>query len=99
MKIQGRRRGFTLLELLVVVAILAVIAGVVISQFDRLEDQASEGASTHTIAALDGAIRTFKVSTGNFPDEMDSLITDDASAPETYVGLTTKLKGTGGTAF
>ena len=44
-----RSSGFTLLELLIVVAILAIIGGGVMVAYDDLDDKVSEGVSAHTL--------------------------------------------------
>ena len=92
------RRGFTLLELVIVLAILAAIGGIVATQFDGLADHAAEGTSTFTQAALDSAIRTYAVAdTDAYPDFMDSGLATDGNY---YVGLFHELTldGTNGPA-
>lgn len=72
--LQSRRSGFTLLELLISVAIVATLGGVVIVSYDGLEAQAAKGAATGSIAGVDKALRTYTTMTGSAPDEMDSLL-------------------------
>jgi len=75
--------GFTLLELIIVVAILAIIAGGLIAAYDGLDKQASKGVATFNIGALDQAIRTFAVVNNSHPDNYDSLLfSDDASGTD-----------------
>ncbi len=66
--------GFTLLELLVVVAILAIIGGGLIVAYDDLDDSTSEGVSAHTLAGLDSAVRNYEVMERQLPNYLDSLI-------------------------
>ena len=80
---QSRRSGFTLLELLISVAIVATLGGVVLVSYDGLEAQAAKGAATGSIAGVDKAIRTYTTMSGSAPNEMDSLCAttgDDATA-------------------
>ena len=101
-----RQSGFTLLELLVVVAILAIVGGGVIVAYDGLEQKAALGTATNSMANLDKSMRTFKVlSGGDFPTSFDSLVeasttgTDTNSATLTattttnLISMTSALRG------
>jgi prepilin-type N-terminal cleavage/methylation domain-containing protein len=61
------RKGLTLVELVVVVAILAVLAAMVIPRLDFLKTQAEHAASAGTQADLGTMIQTFKASSGFYP--------------------------------
>jgi prepilin-type N-terminal cleavage/methylation domain-containing protein len=98
MRTLERRRsqgGFTLLELVIVLAILAAIAGVVVTQYDGLIDKAGVTTSTYNDSALDSAIRTYRVINSSFPDSMDSLLVDGpgtgSAASDFYAGLSQEL--------
>lgn len=65
--------GFTLLELLVVVGIMAIIGGAMLSSFGGQEDKAARGAATQTIAGVESAFRIYKATTNNLPNELESL--------------------------
>lgn len=66
--------GFTLLELLVVVAILAVVAGVVVVSYDGLIGRSAKGASANTIASLGNAVRAYQSLERSLPDNLESLV-------------------------
>ncbi len=77
-KLQNKQGGFTLLELLVVVAILAIIAGAVISSLDGQEELAAQKTTVHTMAALEQGLQVYRVSEKRrLPAELDSLICSD----------------------
>ena len=52
MKRSLRKAGFTLLEVLMVVAMLAIVGGAIITSYGGLEDKAAKGTATHSIAAI-----------------------------------------------
>ncbi|MDD5328493.1 MAG: type II secretion system protein [Sulfuricella sp.] len=74
-KVRNKQGGFTLLELLVVVAILAAIAG---TATIMLQDTDRKGAAAAHVAMMDElskGIQTFRVlNGGNYPNNWDSLM-------------------------
>mmetsp|Transcript_7309 Transcript_7309/g.9588 ORF Transcript_7309/g.9588 Transcript_7309/m.9588 type:complete len:331 (-) Transcript_7309:45-1037(-) len=79
-KLQAKQKGFTLLELLVVIALLAVIATGALIAYENVGDNAQAAAGANSAATIDRAIRTFKAVEGNYPNQWDNLVTADASA-------------------
>jgi prepilin-type N-terminal cleavage/methylation domain-containing protein len=66
--------GFTLLELLIVVAILAIVSGGVLVAYDGLETKSAQGAASHAMAATDSSIRAIVSLNRTAPNSLDSLI-------------------------
>ena len=90
--------NFTLLELLIVVAIMAIIGGALIAAYDGLESQAARGVATRDIAAVDQAIRTFKVTEGQLPNNFETLLSAEpqtASAALYNTDLADNIEETG----
>lgn len=68
------RRGFTLIELMVVMAIIAVLLTIAAPRyFDHL-DRAREAALRQTLAVVRDAIDKFHGDTSNYPDSIDELV-------------------------
>lgn len=82
MKKINKRPGFTLLEVLMVVAMLAIVGGAIITSYGGLEDKAAKGTATHTIAAVEESFRLFDATEGVLPNNLESLI---AATPDTPV--------------
>jgi prepilin-type N-terminal cleavage/methylation domain-containing protein len=69
----NKQGGFTLLELLVVVGIMAIIGGALISSFGGQETKAARGVATQAIAGVESAIRTHAVVEGELPSGLEAL--------------------------
>jgi general secretion pathway protein G len=67
------RRGFTLIELMLVLVILAVLAAVVVPRFATRSQQARETAAKADIASIELALDAFDVDTGRYPTSDEGL--------------------------
>jgi len=72
--LKGKQRGFTLLELLVVVSILAAIAGTATLALQDTDARAAAAAHVAMMDELNKGIRTFKALNKSFPNNFDSLM-------------------------
>lgn len=66
-------RAFTLIELLLVLVILAVIAGIVFQNFSGRARQAKIKATVSQIATIKGALAAFEVDNGRWPTTQEGL--------------------------
>ena len=66
--------GFTLVELLVVVAIIGVLASILIIRLSGHTDKARVSTARAHISQLETAVITFKGDTGRLPQSLDELI-------------------------
>lgn len=74
------QQGFTLLELLVVITLLAVLAVGALVAYEDVGANAEATAAANSNVTIDSAIRTFRSVTGGYPNQWDSLSTLGGSA-------------------
>jgi general secretion pathway protein G len=81
------RRGFTLVEILIVVIILGILAAIVIPQFTNASQNARESSLQSTLQTLRSQIQLYKLQHG---DTLPNLITSWAplTASSSYGGQT-----------
>ena len=69
-----RQRGFTLVELLLVLVILALIAGLVLPGIIGKAEGAKVRAASSQISRLSMSVETFYLDTGTAPERLDDLV-------------------------
>lgn len=67
------RRGFTLVELLLVLVILGILAAIVVPKFGGRTEQARITAAVTQISTFGTALNAFEVDTGSYPRGADGL--------------------------
>src|SRR5215467_10409543 len=73
---RGIRHGFTLIEILVVVVILAVLAAVVVPNVINRIGDAKESAAISDIKSFETNLDLYRLDTGNYPQTLDAMITN-----------------------
>jgi prepilin-type N-terminal cleavage/methylation domain-containing protein len=74
MKGNRRNAGFTLIEMLVVVAILVILAGTVLPKLDRVQLKQNKGVAANTAAGVSRYVQTYRIMHNVYPDRWDSLL-------------------------
>jgi len=69
------RAGFTLVEILLVVAILGILAGVAVTKLSGRTKAASIAATRTSISAVGTAIDAYEVDNGIYPQSLQNLLT------------------------
>lgn len=71
---RAAQRGFTLVELLLVLVILGTLAAIVLPQFRGTGERAKQTAAKTQIATFKTVLNTFEVDNGYYPRTLDELL-------------------------
>ena len=87
------RRGLTLIELVVVVAVLVVLGGLIVQNLPNLMKRTHLAKCSDTISALNNVWNQSYASNLRYPDVYDSLLASGGSAVDVRLtpGLTSQL--------
>ena len=75
-KLRARMRdesGFTLIELMLVVVVLGVLAGIAVPRMGGVRDQADESAVKSNLRAMQSSLEMYYVQEGEYPDSDTDL--------------------------
>jgi general secretion pathway protein G len=90
---RSSRRGFTLVEILIVVIILGILAAIVIPQFTNASSDARNSSVASTLQTMRGQIELFKIQHADTPPAATALAT--VMAGKTNPTDTTQVSATG----
>lgn len=69
-----KEKGFTLLELLVVVSIIAILSSGALLAYEGLTDKAQAATASNNTATADQSIRNYRAVTQAYPNQWDNLV-------------------------
>lgn len=93
--LKNKKKGFTLLELLVVLAILAILIAIAVPVYKNQKEKAAITAHNANVRVLETAVESYRQDhNGDLPDVLDKLIPDYIkSVPKVPASNNENLKG------
>jgi len=74
----NRQTGFTLIEILVVMAIIAMLAAMVAPNLFRQQAGAMRDVAMSEISTLEAALDIYRLDVGEYPDSLEGLMTNES---------------------
>lgn len=75
-----RARGFSLIEMLAVIVLIGIVAGIVVTQVGKNVDKGKWGAGKAQVGKLAGAIESYSLDNGSPPSELSALVSSGGGA-------------------
>lgn len=88
-KVIGKKAGFTIVELLTVMAVIAILIGLLVPALNQVHDKASDLQQRVQFHAIDVGLELYKSEYGEYPssiDNVDRLDPDGSGAMPAYSG-------------
>ena len=88
---EGRKSGFTLLELLVVVLIIGILASIALPQYRKAVERSKSAQAITLLKSVYQAAKAYQLANGNWPEDFNSLALDIP-----FTGHVNAARATGG---
>ena len=85
-----KQKGFTLLELLVVITLLAILSVGALVAYEGIGENAEAVGAANSIKTADSSIRTFRAVEGVYPNQWDNLVSVDDGTANNFIADQTK---------
>ena len=80
-KINILKSGFTLIEIILVVVIIGILAGIGLPKLGGKSDQAKIAQAQGNISMLESAIQEYEILNSDYPTTLDSLLDESKGGP------------------
>ena len=77
----SKRSGFTLIEIILVVVIIGILAGIAIPKLGGKSEKAMIAQAQANITAISMAIQEYEIMNGEYPPSLDALLDESKGGP------------------
>ena len=77
----SKRSGFTLIEIILVVVIIGILAGIAIPKLGGKSEKAMIAQAQANITALSMAVQEYEIMNGDYPGSLDALLDESKGGP------------------
>lgn len=77
----ARNAGFSLIEMLAVIVLIGIVAGIVVQQVGKNVDKGKYGSGKAQVQALAGKVEGYALDNGTPPSRLEDLVTRPGNAP------------------
>ena len=77
----SRRSGFTLIEIILVVVIIGILAGIAIPRMGGKTEKAKIAAGRSNVQSIGMAIQEYEIMNGEYPASLDALLDESKGGP------------------
>lgn len=77
----SKRSGFTLIEIILVVVIIGILAGIAIPRMGGRTEKAMIAQAKSNITALSMAVQEYEMMNGNYPSSLEQLLDESKGGP------------------
>lgn len=77
----SKRSGFTLIEIILVVVIIGILAGIAIPKLGGKSEKAMIAQAQANITALSMAIQEYEIMNGDYPPSLEALLDESKGGP------------------
>ncbi len=79
-------RGFTIVELLIVIVVIAILAAISVVAYNGVQDRSRNSHTRSVVASWVKALEMYRVDHGKYPDAYDSCLGEASAYPWDFAG-------------
>lgn len=85
-KLLRNKKGFTLIELIVVIAVLGIISALAVPKFVNIQDDAKASVDAQNLKLIQNAVEIYSAKNGSYPSDENGILEFLKEIPEPQSG-------------